>query len=97
MKYSKTGRGFRICRFVDEYQNKCSLQESSLSSANGWCVWLGLEKVEITIGDQLQPFKLPPDAFVSSRMHLTRDMVAELIPLLQHFVDTGELPDEPHQ
>lgn len=26
-----------------------------------------------------------------SRMHLTQDMVADLIPLLQRFVDTGEL------
>lgn len=26
------------------------------------------------------------------RMHLTREMAAELIPLLQHFVETGELP-----
>ncbi len=28
-----------------------------------------------------------------NRMHLTQDMAAELIPLLQHFVETGDLPD----
>jgi hypothetical protein len=29
-----------------------------------------------------------------NRMHLTVDMVAALIPMLQHFVETGELPAE---
>ena len=28
----------------------------------------------------------------SNRMHLTQDIVENLIPLLQHFVDTGNLP-----
>jgi hypothetical protein len=28
-----------------------------------------------------------------NRMHLTRQMAADLIPLLQHFVDTGDLPE----
>lgn len=27
-----------------------------------------------------------------ARMHLTREMAADLIPLLQHFVETGDLP-----
>ncbi len=27
------------------------------------------------------------------RMHLNRDMAEALIPLLQHFVDKGELPE----
>ena len=27
-----------------------------------------------------------------TRMHLTQTMVADLLPLLQHFVETGELP-----
>jgi hypothetical protein len=28
---------------------------------------------------------------VDSRMHLSREQVAELLPILQKFVDTGEL------
>lgn len=28
----------------------------------------------------------------SDRMHLTQEMVADLLPLLHHFVETGELP-----
>lgn len=30
---------------------------------------------------------------VNNRMHLTRERVAELLPVLQHFVSTGDLPD----
>lgn len=30
---------------------------------------------------------------VAGRMVLTQEQVAELIPLLQHFVDTGDLPE----
>lgn len=37
---------------------------------------------------------LPPAVLVGGRMHLSRDMVAELLPVLQHFVATGELPTE---
>ena len=28
------------------------------------------------------------------RMHLSQEMAADLIPLLQYFVDNGRLPDE---
>jgi hypothetical protein len=40
-------------------------------------IWLGVDK----------PFMAE-----SLRMHLTQDMVKELLPLLQHFAKTGELP-----
>lgn len=29
----------------------------------------------------------------TSRMHLTQELAAQLLPLVQHFVDTGKLPD----
>lgn len=38
------------------------------------------------------PYPVHPDALLSTRMHLTQAQVAELIPVLQHFVETGELP-----
>ena len=38
---------------------------------------------------------LPEDSLVHSRMHLTQDMVKALLPALQHFVKTGELPASP--
>ena len=37
-------------------------------------------------------FVFPAGVLLSGRMHLTREMAADLIPLLQHFVDTGDLP-----
>ncbi len=39
------------------------------------------------------PVPLPEGASTSGRMHLTRDLVKELLPLLQHFAETGELPE----
>ena len=34
---------------------------------------------------------VPKNWMINSRMHLTRDQVAELLPHLQKFVETGEL------
>ena len=33
------------------------------------------------------------DVLVPDRMHLTQDMVKMLLPVLQHFAETGELPE----
>ncbi len=40
------------------------------------CIWLGVSEAETETGP---------------RMHLTQQMVADLLPLLQRFVDTGEI------
>jgi hypothetical protein len=89
----ETSRGFLRGGFVDRYGNKCSIQESSLATEAA--IWLGVSdptpKVLVP-GRGWQEVPLPPETYISSRMHLTQDMVAGLIPLLQHFVDTGELP-----
>ena len=70
-----TERGFLRGEFCDRYNSKCSIQKSSL--ANQDCIWLGCDcNSEGTPG---------------MRMHLTRETVAELIPLLQRFIDTGDL------
>jgi hypothetical protein len=37
------------------------------------------------------PWPVPKEVALSSRMHLTQEMVAALLPLLQHFAETGEL------
>ncbi len=37
-------------------------------------------------------FPVPEQVLISTRMHLTRKQVSELLPVLQHFVDTGDLP-----
>jgi hypothetical protein len=46
-------------------------------------------KVDDTTG--WVPYPVPEDVLLSTRMHLTRDEVAELLPILKRFVETGEL------
>lgn len=38
-------------------------------------------------------YPIPEEVSVYGRMHLTRDQVRKILPVLQHFVDHGELPD----
>jgi hypothetical protein len=64
-------RGYRIVRWLDRYDNKCLLNESSLATEP--CIWLGM---------------------AGGGMHLTQQMVADLLPYLQRFVDTGKLAAE---
>lgn len=92
MKRETTERGFGIYKFKDHYGLECSLQESSLATESA--IWLGIaeNKVEHCIADKgWVPVELPKDTLVHNRMHLTREQVKEIIPLLQKFVDDGEL------
>lgn len=74
-------RGFQRGSFRDRYGADCSIQESSLATEA--CIWLGCDRetVDPATGHG-----------IGARMHLTQAMAAELIPLLQYFVETGELP-----
>lgn len=72
-------RGFMKGQFVDRYGEKCSIQKSSLASED--CIWLGCDHEKQT--DDGTP--------IGARMHLTQKMVADLIPILQRFVETGEI------
>ena len=99
MKARFTKRGFARYEFTDHYGDSCSLQASSLATKS--CIWLGVDPVRI-MQDGWHPQwsarmrELPEDArrnlHAFGRMHLTQELAAELLPLLQHFVDTGELP-----
>lgn len=73
-------RGFLKGSFKDRYGEECSIQKSSLATED--CIWLGCRHE--TVDKQGRP--------CGARMHLTQAMVADLLPLLQHFVETGELP-----
>lgn len=79
IKMEKTPRGFRRAEFLDRYEKECSIQESSL--ATGTAIWLGCNE-----GSHHQNT-------CAARMHLTKEHVAALIPLLEHFVKKGYLPD----
>ncbi len=77
---TKTDRGFTLGHFLDRYGYGCSIQESSLATEN--CLWLGADEINSAPGCE-------PN---NRRIHLTREMAAELVPLLRYFIRTGELP-----
>ena len=83
MEMKRTERGFSHAEFEDRYGQQCSIQKSSLAFED--CIWLGVDK-------RLADKSGDPLVDVNDRMHLTQDMVRELLPLLEHFVETGKLP-----
>ena len=103
MKFEKTERGFDVGNFTDQYGSPCSLQHSSLATEDA--VWLGvndpnpqiLAKEAADLGIQTTkttgwiPYPVPEDVLISTHMHLTRDQLAELIPYLIGFVETGRI------
>lgn len=96
LKVEKTGRGFRIISFKDDYRVECSLQESSLATEDA--IWFGCNKADpqtrIPGKNGWHPIEMPEHYIANTRMHLTRDQVAVLLPYLKAFVETGELPKE---
>lgn len=107
MKINQTSRGFDIAEFVDRYGVKCSLQKSSLATEDAiWlgvddadpkimvsdAITMGLRERTFTEADNgWCRFPVPPEVQFTTRMHLTVEQVKELLPILQHFVETGEL------
>jgi hypothetical protein len=82
MKKEITQRGFGIIKFQDKYGESCSIQKSSLATDD--CIWFGCDRNGI--------FKDGDRTYESSmRMHLNREKVKELLPILQKFVETGEI------
>lgn len=75
MQLNKTERGFMRGEFIDLYGSQCSIQESSL--ATEMALWLG---VDTNFKGEEQ-----------TRMHLSIEQVKELIPILQEFIETGEI------
>lgn len=72
-----TPRGFARLDFTDRYGQACSIQKSSLATEDA--IWLGCDA------------GLHVDGQCCARMHLTQEMVKELLPLPHRFVETGEL------
>jgi hypothetical protein len=75
-----TSRGFARVEFDDLYGERCSIQKSSLATADA--IWLG----------QNAPTVDHVTGTAMCRMHLSQDDVRWLLPMLQHFAETGELP-----
>ena len=93
-KIKHTQRGFAHMEFEDLYGEGCSIQKSSLATDDA--IWFGIDEPKLTVFEDENMGKyivsqMPKHFMVSSRMHLNRDQVKELLPILQHFVETGEL------
>ena len=81
IEISKTNRGFVVGKFSDAYGANCSIQESSSVEPR---IWLGSD-------DDQQRHHVTGE-LLSTRMHLSREQVTELLPLMQYFVANGHLP-----
>lgn len=94
MEIKYTERGFAETDFDDLYGNHCSIQKSSASEHVA--VWVGIDhpEINILIKGKWKTVLLPDDVIVSSRMHLDQEMVKQILPILEHFAETGELPDQ---
>jgi hypothetical protein len=92
MEVTKTDRGFALAEFDDFYGHRCSVQKSSLAEYD--CIWLGVndpKPQQLHYGEGWRPYPLPEGVQCTTRMHLDREQVSALLPLLQRFADTGEL------
>lgn len=78
LEFKYTERGFARAEFVDRFDAQCSLQKSSIAF-EAPCIWLGVDR--------------SAQGQESLRMHLTQEMVRDLLPALTAFVETGELPE----
>ena len=84
LKKSKTQRGFGLIEFQDMYGQNCSLQDSSLATESA--IWFGVDST----GDHINGPMGNRNEKVSNRMHLTKKMVSQLLPILIKFAETGD-------
>jgi hypothetical protein len=81
-------RGMACFLFNDMYGQRCSLQQSSLASEGA--IWFGIDST----GPHMEGPGGSRNEQVSARMHLTQTQMQRLLPFLQHFAKTGDLPRE---
>jgi hypothetical protein len=100
---SATGRGFALLEFSDLYGARCSVQLSSLVEPEA--IWLGVDDAEPKImasqaaafgvvtkeTNGWVPYLIPEQVLMTTRMRLSREQVAALLPVLQRFAATGEV------
>lgn len=106
LKFGNTERGFAAIGFVDRYGADCSIQKSSIAEDDA--IWFGVDDAHPQImasqaaahGVQTKAtcgwvkYPVPDEVLLNTRMHLTRRQVEDLLPVLIHFVETGEVPTE---
>lgn len=105
--FKKTNRGFLISEFTDQYGIKCSIQKSSIATKDCIWLGVDNPNPQIMSRDAINlglrestnddrdhgwiPFEIPNEVILSTRMHLSREDVKRMLPILQHFVETGSL------
>jgi len=103
MVKSTTERGFDMITFTDLYDKECTIQKSSLATAD--TIWLGItspepivmaqdaKKVGIKTKETVGwiEYPVPEEVLITTRMHLNQEQAAELIEILENFVETGEI------
>lgn len=109
MEIKRNGRGFPYAEFTDRYGIKCSIQKSSaaledciwlgVNDPNPQVMWkdaiaLGLRVEYLSDFTGWVDYPLPEQVVCTTRMHLTIEQVKALLPLLQRFVETGEIQEE---
>jgi len=80
-----TNRGFALMEFHDRYGQACDIQKSSLATDDA--IWFGVTNT----GDEIRGPGGNYREDVNSRMHLTRDQVQAILPILIHFSETGNV------
>lgn len=103
IKQGKTVRGFANIEFIDLYGSECSIQKSSLATEDA--IWFGCDdpnpqilakyankyNIKCDQNTGWVKYPIPEEVLINTRMHLTRDQVKDILPILQKFVDTGEI------
>lgn len=94
MDIKKNQRGFKNGKFIDLYGEECSIQISSLATDEA--IWIGIDKQYLVVFEDENMGKyiettLPKNWRVNTKMHLSREQVANLLYHLQKFVETGEI------
>ena len=105
MVNGKTNLNFPFIAFEDFNHSICKLEISSLIDYDAVTLGVCNSKAIILNRDAkrlgLVPentvgwmdYPMPEGVSIISKMHLTRSDVASLLPVLQHYVKTGELPN----
>lgn len=95
MEKGYTSRGFAVFSFRDGNGEKAAIQQSS--AAEEPHVWIGVDELKLkrfVPGRSWSDCPLPEgDVHGNERLHLTRENVRDLLPILQRFVDTGDIDD----
>lgn len=103
IKRATTERGFSCICFRDRYDQPAIIQKSSLATEAA--IWFGVVDADpqVMAADAWKvgidtdakcgwvAYEIPKEVLLSTRMHLTQDQVKELLPILTHFAETGEL------